>query len=64
MNTFFNDIVPTSNLVKRFYLLEYFLILLKSVESYANQGDIFESFKKMKKEYQLGESKYKKITNE
>lgn len=64
MNTFFNDIVPTSNLVKRFYLLEYFLILLKSVESYTNQGDIFESFKKMKKEYQLGESKYKKITNE
>ena len=65
MNTIFNDIVTSSsNLVKKFYLLEYFLILLKSVESYFNQDDVFESFKMMKKEYQLGESKYKKISNE
>ena len=64
MNTIFNDIVTTSNLVKKFYLLEYFLILLKSIELYSDQNDIFESFKKMKKEYQLGESKYKKISNE
>ena len=65
MNTIFNDIVTSSsNLVKKFYLLEYFLILLRSVESYADQDDIFESFKMLKKEYQLGESKYKKISNE
>jgi hypothetical protein len=63
-NTFFQDITPTSNLVRKFYLLEYFLILLKSVEHYSNQDDIFESFKKLKKKYQLGDSKYKKLTYE
>jgi hypothetical protein len=64
MQPMFPDILSTANLVKKFYLMEYFLILLKSVENYSNQDDIFDSFKSLKKEFQLGDSKYKKITIE
>ncbi len=64
MDALFQDNIPSSNLVKKFYLLEYFLILLKSVEHYSNQEDIFNSFKSFKREFQLGESKYKKLAFE
>jgi hypothetical protein len=50
--------------VKKFYFLDYFYILLKSVEQYSLQTEIFEEFKILKKKYLLGESKYKKLTIE
>lgn len=55
-------ILPTPHLVKKFYFLDYFYILLRSVKNHSNQNEIFESFKVLKKEYLLGESKYKKLT--
>lgn len=62
MNTIFNDIISTPNQVRKFYLLDYFYILLKSVKQHSNQPDIFNSFKQLKQTYLLGESKYKKLT--
>lgn len=59
---FEKPISPTPHLVKKFYFLDYFYILLKSVKNYSSQFEIFESFKILKKEYLLGESKYKKLT--
>ncbi len=50
--------------VRKFYLLEYFFVLLKSIERSSDKDQIFEHFKALKYEYQLGESKYKKITIE
>lgn len=50
--------------VNKFYFLEYFYVLLKSIESYSNQDNVFDSFKNLKQEHQLGESKYKKLTFE
>lgn len=49
-------------LVKKFYLIEYFYILLKSIQSNKDIDSIFESFRSLKHEFQLGESKYKKLT--
>lgn len=48
--------------IKKFYLLEYFYVLLKSVEGYSKEDTIFDHFVKLKQEYQLGESKFKKLT--
>ncbi|MCP4374122.1 MAG: hypothetical protein GY797_39350, partial [Deltaproteobacteria bacterium] len=48
--------------VKKFYFLEYFYVLLKSVQSYSSNQRIFEQFLALKQEYQLGLSKYKKLT--
>jgi len=45
--------------VNRFYFLEYFYIILQSIDRYAIKGDVFESFKILKQEHQLGESKYR-----
>ncbi len=61
-----DSILITSNpqSVKKFYFLDYFYILLKSIESYSNKEKIFDSFKWLKQKYQLGESKYKKLTIE
>lgn len=59
---FEKPISPTPHLVKKFYFLDYFYILLKSVKNYSSQFEIFESFKILKKEYLLGESKYKKLS--
>lgn len=50
--------------MKKFYFLEYFYVLLKSIEKYSNKIEIFNSFKELKHEFKLGESKYKKLTNE
>ena len=52
------------NAVKKFYFLEYFYILLKSVEKYSNRDKIFNSFKELKHKHRLGESKYRKLTLE
>jgi hypothetical protein len=49
---------------KRFYFLEYFYVLLKSVNSSSNYSKIFEQFISLKQEYQLGESRYKKLTSD
>jgi len=48
--------------VRKFYLLEYFYVLLKSVEKHSELELIFELFKALKEEHRLGESKYKKLT--
>ena len=57
-----NKIRPQS--VRKFYFLEYFYVLLRSVHDYYQKDDIFNSFKTLKQKYQLGESKYKKLTSE
>lgn len=48
--------------VKKFYFLEYFYVLLKSVQVFSRRERIFERFLALKQEFQLGESKYKKLT--
>jgi len=50
--------------VKKFYFLDYFYVLLKSVEKYSKYENIFNNFKILKQEKGLGESKYKKLTTE
>jgi hypothetical protein len=47
--------------LKKFYFFEYFYILLDVVDKYAEMSKIFEEFKKLKRHYLLGESKYKKL---
>src|SRR5688572_26172182 len=49
---------------RRFYFLDYFYILLKSLEKYKDRDSVFDSFKKLKKLHQLGESKYKSLVIE
>lgn len=58
-NTLF--IEPKMTNVRKFYFLEYFYILLKSVEEFSNEVDVFEKFISLKEQYLLGESKYKKL---
>lgn len=48
------------NKVQKFYFLEYFYVLLKSVQLYSQEDRIFEYFLDLKQQKQLGESKYKK----
>jgi len=48
--------------VKKFYFLEYFYLLLHCVKNYYNETDIIYNFIKLKNKFQLGESKYKKIS--
>ena len=50
------------NSVKKFYFLEYFFVLLASIEKFSNEEQIFDSFKTLKEKHRLGESKYKKLT--
>ena len=50
--------------VKRFYFLEYFYILLRSIEKSSQVEDIFNSFKSLKQQYRLGESRFKKLTED
>lgn len=59
----FNPIKPKIPDI-RFYFLDYFYVLLKSVDTYSNSEDIFEHFNALKRKFQLGESQYKKITRE
>jgi len=53
-----------TNVVRKFYFLDYFYILLKSVKLHSNQNDIFESFKVLKKQHLLGDSKHKKLSSD
>lgn len=55
---------PPLQSVKKFYFLEYFYVLLKSVERYSDKEQVFNSFKILKQEHRLGESKYKKLTSD
>ncbi|MCI5218343.1 MAG: hypothetical protein D3914_03915 [Candidatus Electrothrix sp. LOE2] len=46
---------------RKFYFLDYFFILLSSLEKNSLEGDVFNAFKILKQEHRLGESKYKKL---
>ena len=59
-STMLIDAKPQS--VKKFYFLEYFYILLESVQHYSNEQQIFDQFLILKQKHQLGLSKYKKLT--
>lgn len=50
--------------VRKFYFLDYFYILLRSVEKQSRRDDIFASFKMLKQKHRLGESKYKRLTDD
>lgn len=50
--------------VKKFYFLEYFYVLLKSIEKYAQKELVFDSFKILKHKHRLGESKYKTLASD
>lgn len=50
--------------VNKFYLLEYFYILLKSIKANVTFNDVLTSFIKLKISHKLGESKYRKLTFE
>lgn len=61
---FFNTPVPSPQGVKKFYFLDYFLILLQSCVVTNNPEEIFVIFKSLKEKERLGESKYKKLVIE
>ena len=48
--------------VRRFYFLEYFYILLESVSRYRDREQVFNSFKLLKQQRRLGESKFRRVT--
>jgi hypothetical protein len=50
--------------IKKFYFLDYFYILLLSVEKQSHNEEVFEAFKALKQKHRLGESKYKKLTED
>lgn len=58
------NIISPSQQVGKFYFLDYFFILLKSVSQYPDRASIFGSFKYLKNTHQLGVSKYKKLTKD
>lgn len=58
---FNNEPTPTPQIVKKFYLLDYFLILLQSCVISDDVTQIFIRFKSLKEKERLGESKYKKL---
>ncbi len=47
--------------IRKFYLLDYFYVVLKSIEQEPQKGNAFEVFKRLKQEHKLGESKYRKL---
>lgn len=49
---------------RKFYFLDYIYILLKGVSLSSNQERIFDHFLDMKYQFRLGESKYRKLTEE
>lgn len=55
---------PRYHLVKRFYFLDYFYVLLKSAENSSRPERIFEQFLTLKHKHRLGESRYKKQADE
>ena len=57
-----SEINSTPTFVKKFYFLDYFYILLKSVEYQSHYESVLQEFIVLKNKYSLGESKYKKLT--
>lgn len=55
---------PPLSTVKKFYFLEYVHVLLQSVERYSERELVFNSFKTLKQQQRLGESKYKTLSSE
>ncbi len=55
---------PPLHSVKKFYFLEYFHVLLISVEKYSDKEQVFNSFKILKQAHRLGESKYRTLKAE
>jgi hypothetical protein len=49
---------------RKFYFLEYFYILLKGVSISSQSKKIFAQFLELKHQHRLGESKYKKLTED
>ena len=49
--------------IKKFYFLEYFYVVLFCIKNNENPDKVFENFKILKEQNQLGESKYKKPTS-
>ncbi|MFT3747223.1 MAG: hypothetical protein QM768_02865 [Agriterribacter sp.] len=62
MNT--SEIISQPQLVKRFYFLDYFYILLESCEKFSNKEEVFSHFKVLKIINQLGESRYRRLTQD
>ncbi len=56
------EINSTPTFVKKFYFLDYFYILLKSIESHSKYENVLQEFIILKNKHSLGESKYKKLT--
>ncbi len=50
--------------VRKFYFLDYFYILLRSIEKHSQRNDVFSSFKVLKQKHRLGQSKYKRLTDD
>lgn len=50
--------------VRKFYFLDYFYILLRCVERHSLREDVFSDFKALKQKHRLGESKYKRLTDD
>jgi hypothetical protein len=61
--TILSDKKPLQS-VKKFYFLDYFYILLLSIEKQSQSEDVFDTFKTLKQKHRLGESKYKKLTED
>lgn len=61
---FQKKVTSTPTFVKKFYFLDYFFILLKSVKFHSTQKEIFQEFILLKNKSFLGESKYRKLTVE
>jgi hypothetical protein len=61
---FDNTPVSSPQMVKKFYFLDYIYILLQSCKIYDDREKIFLNFKTLKEKESLGESKYKKLTQE
>lgn len=56
------SVKPRPQHVKRFYFLDYFLILLQSCSVSEDKHQIFMNFRAQKNKERLGESKYRKLT--
>ena len=59
--TIFNEPESTPQGVGKFYLLDYFLIMLQSCLVSDDPQKIFIRLKSLKEKERLGESKYKKL---
>ncbi len=52
------------NQVRKFSLLEYFYVLLLSIEKFSEKKNVFSYFKELGAQHHLGRSKYKKLTSD